>query len=119
MPRCHLVRFGTLGEIGRFTALDAACYPRRARVILGTPRGLEVGEVLTVPDLESPDREPPHREQLAADGSIVRGMTIEDELLDARLQKMRAEAHEACQARLAERGLEAVLMDVEHLFDGQ
>ena len=46
-------------------------------------------------------------------------MTVQDELLQARLEKNRQEAYAACAALLAENGVPAVLVDVEHLFDGQ
>ena len=45
----HLVRVGRLGEIGLFAAVDRTCYPRRARVIVRSERGLELGEVLASP----------------------------------------------------------------------
>jgi cell fate regulator YaaT (PSP1 superfamily) len=111
MARLHLVRVGTLGHVGRFTSAEALRYPRRARVVLRTRRGLEVGEVLSPPDDAEEAAEP--------DGTILRGMTIEDQLLEARLEKNRQQALEACTARLAERGWGAVLMDVEPLFDGR
>jgi hypothetical protein len=38
-----------MGQVGRFTAVDAVRYPRRSRVIVRTRRGLEIGEVLTPP----------------------------------------------------------------------
>ncbi len=111
MSRYHLVRIGALGHVGRFTAVDAVRYPRGARVILRTGRGLEVGEVLT------PCDEPVERG--TGDGAILRGMTIEDQLLEARLEKNRDRAFRACQRRLRELGLDATLLDVEHLFDGR
>ena len=49
----------------------------------------------------------------------MRGITVEDQLLEARLERNRQAAYEACAARLTELGLPAVLMDVEHLFDGR
>lgn len=107
--RQHLVRVGALGSVGRFTSVDAVRYPRAARVVVRTGRGLELGEVLAAPD--GPD-------DGEADGSILRGVTVEDQLLAARLEKNRQAAYEACAARLAETGAAAVLMDVEHLFDG-
>ena len=76
-----------------------------------TGRGLELGEVLA-PPAEIAD-------EGSADGSILRGVTVEDQLLEARLGENRQAAYEACTARLAELDLPAVLMDVEHLFDGQ
>lgn len=98
-----------MGSIGRFTAADGSRYPRGSRVICRTRRGLEVGEVLAA------------EEQLAgaADGSLLRRMAVEDELLVARLGKNRDEAWAACDRLLKERRLDAVLIDVEHLFDGE
>ena len=111
MGRHHLVRVGALGQVGRFTAVDATCYPRHARVVLRTARGLELGEVLTPPGDES--------ESARADGSILRGVTIEDQLLEARLERNRQAAFDACAERLGQLASPPVLMDVEHLFDGQ
>src|SRR5471032_697032 len=111
MGRQHLVRVGALGHVGRFTAVDAVRYPRYSRVVVRTGRGLELGEVLDPPANSA--------EEERADGSILRGLTIEDQLLEARLEKNRQAAYEACAARLSELSLPATLMDVEHLFDGQ
>jgi cell fate regulator YaaT (PSP1 superfamily) len=116
MSRQHFVRLGTLGHVGRFTAVDAVSYPRGSRVILRTARGLEIGEVL------SPAAEPNQQgstERGLTDGSILRGMTVEDQLLEARLEQKRQEAFAACSQLLAERGCEAVLLEVEQIFDGQ
>ena len=107
----HLIRVGAMGQIGRFTAVDAVRYPRRSRVIVRTRRGLEIGEVLSPGDgSTSADR---------TDGQILRGMTVEDELLQARLERHRQSAYNECTNLLAERRLPTVLVDVEHLFDGQ
>jgi hypothetical protein len=111
MSRHHLVRVGALGSVGRFTAVDAVVYPRHAPVVVRTGRGLELGEVLAAPgDV---------RDEGFGDGSILRGVTTQDRLLQARLEKNRLAAYAACAARLAELGSPAVLMDVEHLFDGR
>ena len=107
----HLVRVGAMGHVGRFQAVDATCYPRHARVVVRTRRGLEIGEIL------SPPSDQP--EEQTADGAILRGLTIEDQLLEARLEKNRQAAYEACHRMLVENGLQATLIDVEHLFDGQ
>lgn len=111
MGRQHLIRVGALGHVGRFTAVDAVRYPRYARVVVRTGRGLELGEVLAPPTDES--------EQPGSEGSILRGLTPEDHLLQARLEKHRQAAYQACAKRLAELHLPATLMDVEHLFDGR
>ncbi len=116
MSRNHIIRFGALGQVGQFASVDAVCYPRRSRVIVRSRRGLEIGEVLaesgglgvgTGPVSSMPD------------GSILRGMTDEDCLLETRLEQNRCEAYEACVSLLSEKGLPATLVDVEHLFDGQ
>jgi cell fate regulator YaaT (PSP1 superfamily) len=80
-------------------------------VIVRTGRGLEIGEVLS-PCEDSIGRG-------SGDGAILRGMTVEDQLLEARLEKNRDRAFEACQQRLSELGIDATLLDVEHLFDGR
>src|SRR5271163_1488829 len=90
----HLVRVGRLGQIGSFAAVDRTCYPRRARVIVRSERGLEVGEVLAAPGpvgVRSTAGE--SSISIAASiptttpitGAILRGMTEADELLALRL----------------------------------
>jgi len=106
----HLVRYSLLGEIGRFVAAEAIRYPRHSRVIVRSSRGLEVGEVLSQPE--------PSETIGRTDGQILRKMTVADELLVARLEKHRHSAFEACSTLLQKHNVPAVLMDVEHLFDG-
>jgi cell fate regulator YaaT (PSP1 superfamily) len=112
MSRFHLVRVGAMGQVGRFAAVDAVCYPRHSRVVVRTKRGLEIGDVLSPPDDRDDGR-------AFADGDILRGMTVQDDLLHARLEKNRHEAYQACEAMLKTSRMPAVLVDVEHLFDGQ
>jgi cell fate regulator YaaT (PSP1 superfamily) len=101
-----------MGQVGRFAAVDAVRYPRHSRVVVRTRRGLEVGDVLSPPDERHDDR-------AYADGEILRGMTLQDDLLQARLEKHRHEAFAACARMLSKSGETAILVDVEHLFDGQ
>jgi len=101
-----------MGQVGRFAAVDAVRYPRHSRVVVRTRRGLEIGDVLSPPD----DRD---ESQAFADGDILRGMTVQDDLLQARLEKHRQDAYAACAGMLGASGVSAVLVDVEHLFDGQ
>jgi cell fate regulator YaaT (PSP1 superfamily) len=111
MSRHHFVRVGALGHVGRFTSVDAVSYPRDAKVIVRTSRGLEAGEIL------GPAEDTALRG--ATDGSILRGMTDADELLKSRLEKNRQQAIDACTARLSDRKINATLLDIEHLFDGR
>ena len=125
----HLVRVGVLGHVGRFSATDGIRYPRGTRVVCRTARGLEMGEVLsntppTGSDLATPDWANGLGDiELGArlggpDGSLVRALTSEDELIQSRLRKNRDSAYEACSRLLSEHNVSAVLVDVEHLFDG-
>ena len=76
-PTNHLIRVGAMGHIGRFVATGGAIYDRLADVIVHTPRGLEVGRVL--------DAASTPLDGAAADGEILRQMTVEDRLIAARL----------------------------------
>jgi cell fate regulator YaaT (PSP1 superfamily) len=111
MACSHLVRTGAMAQVGAYSAVDGTRYPRGSRVVLRTWRGLELGEVLAPSGDDS--------QSGSSEGAILRGMTIEDQLLEARLLKNRDAAYEACQARIEALALPATLMDVEHLFDGQ
>ena len=107
----HLIRVGTFGHVGRFTPVDPVSYPRGTRVVCRTNRGLEIGLVLATLD--------PGRSSGDSDGELLRAVTVQDDLLLARLDKNKAQAYDACVTRLAQRGIAAVLTDVEQLFDGK
>jgi len=114
MPRMvtpHLVRLGFLGHVGRFIPVEPVRFPRGSRVVCRTRRGLELGQVLAAAGASAVSGE--------ADGELLRQVTVEDDLLLVRLERRKQEAFEACGQLLAERGISAVLLDVEHLFDGQ
>lgn len=110
MPGLYLVRTGAFGQLSGYSSAGGERHPRGSRVVVRTPRGLELGEVLGLPDDELADE---------SQGQILRRMTTEDELLATRLLKNRNAAFEACQIRLAELNLNATLIDVEPLFDGR
>jgi hypothetical protein len=99
-----------MGDVGRFRSTEGESVPRGRRVVVRTRRGLEVGEVLAHQELGDRSRD---------DGPLLRAMGPADELLAERLERNRGKAYEACARLLAERGSRAVLMDVEHLFDGR
>jgi hypothetical protein len=97
-----------------------------------TVRGMELGEVLGSPhdavevladellvDEVLAEEADSATVGLVPDGAILRRMTIEDQLLEARLERNRHDAFAACCRRLSELGVSAPLLDVEHLFDGR
>ena len=106
----HFVRVGVLGSVGRFAAEGRQRYARGTRVVCRTTRGLEIGQVLSAAELAN--EEP-------CDGTLLRRVTTQDDLLIARLEKNREAAFRACWDRLLELPSPPVLLDVEHLFDGQ
>ncbi len=111
MTHAYLVRMGEFGAVGRFRSADAAAYQRGQRVVCRTSRGLEIGEVLG-PSTHS------ENDQARHDGDLLRRMSVEDELLNERLQRHQDEAFQACVDLLKSRRISASLMDVELLFDG-
>jgi cell fate regulator YaaT (PSP1 superfamily) len=107
----HLVKTGVMGLVGRYRSVDHTSYPRNHRVICRTDRGLEYGEVICEVDAGSADQ--------AKVGELLRAVSDNDEMILERLQRHRDRAFEACRQLIAERSLNSVLVDVEHLFDGQ
>lgn len=114
----HLIRVGLLGQVGRFHSPTGASYPRGRRVICRTARGLEVGTVLSS-SVRSDEAIHLGDPRSFSDGTVLRLVSPEDELLLARLESHRHEAYAACVQLLEERDEAAVLVDVEHLFDGK
>ena len=111
MSAVHLVRVGLLGRIGRFVSANHRHFDRDAEVVVRTSRGLEVGQVICV--LQRDD------EKAVPDGDLLRRMGREDRAIAERIDRFRDRAFVACQRLLSERDLNATLVDVEHLFDGQ
>ena len=99
-----------MGWTGRFHSLEAIHYPRQTPVVCRSQRGLEIGRVLSPADepLETP-----------CSGSLIRRMTVQDDLLLARLEQDREQACEACAELLEKQGFDNVLLDAELLFDGK
>ena len=109
---CYLVRVGKLGQVGRFQTLQESVFRRGARIICRTQRGVEIGQVLG----------PAHLKQSMshlADGRILRGMTVEDEVLWGHLQEQARVALAACQQWLTGHDISGLLIDVEPLLDGK
>lgn len=121
----HFVQIGVLGQIGRFSSLDCGVYRRGSEVVCRTDRGLEVGTVLAVDDAESDERKIESDESEKSltndneDGKIIRALTNEDHLIVNRLGRNRMNAITACTNLLTKKKLPAILVDVEHIFDGQ
>lgn len=103
---CLFVRIGSLGEV--YAARGSVSLPRGCRVLVRSARGVELGEVIG----------PRHRRDHDHTCEILRPTTAEDELLIQRLEQHKREAVEQCREELSDSGSEAVLLDIDHLFDG-
>src|SRR5262249_19157005 len=109
----YLVKYGRAGFLGEFIAIDGDCFARGQAVVVRSPRGLEVGEVLC-PAEESfaplVGTEMPGellRAASPADDAAARELTIKGETLLAQARNLADEM-----------GLSMALLDVEVLFDG-
>jgi len=105
----HSVRIGFAGDI--FVAGYASTLSRGRRVLVRTPRGVELGEILG-PMTDHADWRPSRLQ-------IVRPTTTNDELLLERLERFKVRAVQECQQVLSESASSAMLLDVDQLFDGQ
>lgn len=113
MGRPHLVKVGLLGLVGRFDSTGWRAFARDDRVVCRTSRGLEIGRVMCALDIEDSSRSD------EIDGQVLRRVSHDDELIVNRIERFRDRAFDACNRLLRRRKLNAVLVDVEHLFDGQ
>jgi len=112
----YFVRIGSWGDVARCRAGGSEVYRRGTRVICRTPRGLEIGEVTAAGNDASEHLETLQR-NAAENATILRGTTVEDELLISRLEKHRRDAIVECRKCLAEAGSSAVLLEVDQVFD--
>ena len=119
MGRPHLVKIGLFAAIGRFESADFVTYARDEQVVCRTDRGLEIGQVLCPIKDDSPESDAPWSSALESNGELLRRVSGNDQLIVSRIERFRDRAFFACQKMLKDRGIDALLVDVEHLFDGQ
>jgi hypothetical protein len=112
MEHEYLVSYGLLGDFGRFRPAASLTCCRGDRVIVRTPRGLELGEVLR-------DATPRHAHFLpnTTVGPLLRHATDEDERL---LETLRGKSGQLCESaarQAAALALPLAVLDAEHLLD--
>ena len=112
----HLVKIGLFGQVGRLVSANGREYLRNDDVICRTERGLEVGSIMCA-DAES--RVSANSEVHESDGLVLRRVSRDDRMIIQRIDRFRDRAYQACDQLLKDRGFNATLVDVEHLFDGQ
>lgn len=114
MPQFY-IRLGALGEIH---LAESTHHPKRgSRVIVRTPRGVELAEIVGAgPVKRSPESET--RRDVVASHRVLRETTEQDELLMRRLERHKRTAIENCRRELSLAESSATLLDVDQLFDG-
>ncbi len=110
MDMRYLVQTGLFGEVNRFEVVAGIPLPQGTSVVCRTPRGLEVGTVLTSDSSTN---------TVPVAGQILRPVSAQDRLILERLERFKRKAIESCEQMLAERNISATLLDAEHLFDGK
>ena len=114
MGLTYIVRHGSMRFLGEFVAEENASYPRGARVVVRTERGMEAGEVLSEAN--------PLALQMIAEptkGKMIRVFTPEDEATADRLREAEFREFDACRNFISQHKLQMELVDVEHLFGGE
>jgi cell fate regulator YaaT (PSP1 superfamily) len=112
--RQYIVSFGNSGGVGVFTADEPLVLQRGARVVIRSPRGVEVGAVRC--------RATIGQARLLganASGALLRVLSSDD---DARLSAQRLLSQrlfERSRQQAVERGLSLDILDAEILLDGQ
>jgi cell fate regulator YaaT (PSP1 superfamily) len=110
----HLVGYGVSGDFGRFRAAAPVEARRGRRVVVRTPRGLELGSTLRPAD-ERLARWLPN----TTVGELLRAATSEDERLAQAHARRAGEVMARAGRLIDELSLPAALLDVEILLDGQ
>ena len=103
----YFVRLGVMGTIERARATTKL--DRGRRVLVRTPRGIEMAEIVADAGSQPNDR---------AAVEVVRPTSAQDEWMLRRLRKPRRDALRACRQRLSAEGSTSVLLDAEQIFDG-
>jgi len=110
----YVIRYGQMRLLGVFTTAGGQTFRRSAHVVARTDRGLELGEVLCDADEQARAmlKEP-------TEGQILRAVTAEDRLEQARLRQQADGELEVCQQHVTRLGLQMKLVDLEHVFGGE
>jgi len=114
MADTYVVRYGQMRLLGEFRGLAGLEHPRGQRVVIGTDRGTELGEVLapatdrTAAFLENPAR-----------GDVLRTATAGDLEASALLAGRQEAGFAACREFIGKRRLQMDLVDVEAILGGE
>jgi hypothetical protein len=114
-----LVRYGLMGHVGWFV-LDAGFGPgveRGRAVVVRTSRGVELGEVLVIPETSNRDGRSRAAEDSVGAFRVLRSADDDDLALGREVEGLRESRFEACRRIVSEAGWPLELIDVEPLLD--
>jgi cell fate regulator YaaT (PSP1 superfamily) len=114
MANTYVVRYGQMRVLGEFHGVDGQEHPRGQRVVLGTDRGTELGEVLC----PATDRTAFFLQNPVA-GQVARAATEGDIASSRRLLEVQARAMETGREMIAQARLQMDLVDVEAILGGE
>jgi cell fate regulator YaaT (PSP1 superfamily) len=109
----YVIRYGAMRFLGVLSARPSLSYGRGTKVIVRTPRGLEVGEILCKSTNGGDEGEND------AAGQILRELSCQDANELAHIESQAQTEFCICQKHVDELGLQMQLVDVEHLFGGE
>jgi len=110
----YVVAFGKSGGLGCFTVVAPFELARGDKVVVQSPRGAELGEVLGPATLRQA-----RLIGAQASGDILRRATHDDQSAVSRLQQQAEELFAAARAAAERLALPLQILDVEVLLDGQ
>lgn len=114
MAHNYIIRYGTIRNIGEFSWRYDQQLKRGTEVIVKSPRGKELGEILCMAGENT-------REYLGTDdvaGKVLRTATVEDQLTLDELRTMESDDFKGGCELIKEYKLQMQLVDVERLFGG-
>jgi hypothetical protein len=112
MERSYLIRYGLMGQVGRFDADPGSAYGRGQAVVVRSHRGTEIGEVL----IETQPR-PPAEVPSTATTRVLRPAGVEDFHRARAAEGRRDERFATCERIFRDGVWPIELIDVEPLLD--
>lgn len=113
MPR-FVVRFGAMRTLGAMSSRQDAVYRRGEEVVIRSPRGLEIGQVLC----EATEAAMQHLERPPS-GSILRPLSPDDALQMSKILALRLPRIGTAERLIADLNLPMKLVDIEQLLGGE
>jgi cell fate regulator YaaT (PSP1 superfamily) len=111
----YVVRYGTMRNVGEFTARARDSYVRGDEIVVRSSRGVEWGEVLCV----GTKRTREYLKQSDNPGRILRLVSDEDRRSRDEVMARETEHFDVGSSMIAERSLQMQLVDVEQIFGGE